>query len=402
MMNLVEAATGIIGGMRAAAAAPPDPTHGNARARLEASNPGVAMSQGSHPRMNEPPHATEVERVSRGVRGRRTYVITYAGKLMTPMPNMEDTRVFHYNVRAFPPGAYAEGNFYATADGRKVPKGRHWWLRTGRGMIGQESAARVRRRGYPTLTTRAPAPAPAPRRAARQPEPDPPELDYEGRPPPESLRAESPLPGTARMHGLYARARFYARGEGPARRHQARRYYSMAVEEAIRIGHDVPDPPAGLEERADERLVGQLPLREEADESVPGPANDGLAAGLAMLERAQSAYAAPAPQARRTALGAGAARAVQSSQLPPADAPDAAAFGLGPIAAANDESEREKLTSCAICLDEEKPRVALFAPCGHLAACLSCYHAACAADARNARTCPICKAEGRPVLLRLA
>ena len=274
-MNLVEAATGIIGGMRAAAAAPPDPTHGNARARLEASNPGVAMSQGSHPRMNEPPHATEVERVSRGVQGRRTYVITYAGKLMTPMPNMEDTRVFHYNVRANS-SSFAEGNFYATVDGKRVPKGRHWWLRTGRGMIGQESAARVRRRGYPTLTTRAPAPAPAP---------------------PESLRAESPLPGTARMHGLYARARFYARGEGPARRHQARRYYSMAVEEAIRIGHDVPDPPAGLEERADERLVGQLPLREEADESVPGPANDGLAAGLAMLERAQSAYAAPAPQA---------------------------------------------------------------------------------------------------------
>ena len=93
---------------------------------------------------------------------------------------------------------------------------------------------------------------------------------------------------------------------------------------------------------------------------------------------------------------------IQSSQLPPADAPDAASFGLGPIAAANDDSEREKLTSCAICMDEEKPRVALFAPCGHLAACLSCYHAACAADARNARTCPICKAEGKPVLMRLA
>ena len=105
---------------------------------------------------------------------------------------------------------------------------------------------------------------------------------------------------------------------------------------------------------------------------------------------------------RSTALGAGAARAVQSSQLPPADAPDAASFGLGPLAAATDESEREKLIGCAICLDEEKPRVALFAPCGHLAACLGCYHAACAADARNARTCPICKVDGKPVLLRLA
>ena len=209
-------------------------------------------------------------------------------------------------------------------------------------------------------------------------------------PPPTYPRTPAQI-SADRSNVFYGRARFYARGTTDARRREAARYYLLAVEQALSAGIAVPAPPAGVE----------LRLVEAAVVSIPD--NRSPVYVLRAAQRAfQSAQTPAQPMPPRTALGAGAARAVQSSQLPPADAPDAASFGLCPLAAAKDESEREKLIGCAICMDEEKPRVALFAPCGHLAACLSCYHSACAADARNARTCPICKVEGKPVLLRLA
>ena len=372
MMNLVDRASELVGEMRAAIANAPvtidDEAERGSTRRLPAS-----INPGHHPEMHDAPHNTEVVRHSRGQLGRQRYRIQYAGKLKTPIPNLSDTRVFYYMV--IPEGssmrAIHEGGFYATANGNRVR--RHWWYKTGRVMVGQvaEALARAPARGQPTARSplaRLSNPPPAPRDAQADTDED-------------------------RSNEFYARARFQVRltPTREARHQNAARNYLSAVDYALRARVAVPAPPAGLE----------LSFVEAAAESMQDPVAPYLLREVRQVFQAHSVQPSP-PNPRRTALGAGAARAVQSSQLPPADAPDAASFGLCPIAAATNESEREKLTSCAICLDEEKPRVALFAPCGHLAACLSCYHAACAADARNARTCPICKVEGKPVLLRLA
>jgi hypothetical protein len=348
--------------------------------------PAGAPNPGHHPQMHAAPHDTEITHRASAA-GRDTYTVKYAGRLKTPLPNLEDTRIFHFTggVRHVPNGRFGTRQepldaFYGTVNGNKVASQRHWWLKTGRSMIGQASLALARSRAhnFAQRVQRTPRAARA-ARAESAPRPDAPPLAEDLARPPDGPA----LFGAANeSHVAYARARFYARSGNPTRRREARRHYSIAVERAIEAGIEVPDPPAGLE---------------DGDESAPTPR--GIPMPPARTPIADDGAAAPAP--RQTALGASAARAVQSSQLPPADAPEAASFGLAPLAVAN-ESERERLTSCAICFDEDKPRVALFAPCGHLAACLRCYHAACAADARNARTCPICKAAGKPVLLRLA
>ena len=397
-MNWGDAATALVNDMRSAIAgaagaydagrttdseddAPPAP-NGQRPAPAPTRRLPASINPGHHPEMHDAPHDTEVVRHSRALGlGRQRYLVQYAGKLKHPIPNLSDTRVFWYAVN--PEGssmyAIAEGGFYATANGNRVPKGRHWWFKTGRRvMIGQvaEVLARARAaRGQPAARSalaRGSTPAPA------NPAPTYPRT-------PAQINAD-------RSNVFYGRARFHSRGSTDEIRRQAGSCYLSAVDYALQAGIEVPAPPAGLE----------LRFVEAAAASIPESRNPAR-----LLREAQRAFQSYAiqplpPNPRRTALGAGAARAVQSSQLPPADAPDAASFGLGPLAATTDESEREKLIGCAICLDEAKPRVALFAPCGHLAACLSCYHAACAADARNARTCPICKADGKPVLMRLA
>ncbi len=403
-MNWTEAATALVNDMRSAIAGAAEPAPAPTRRRPAPANPG------HHPEMHDAPHDTEVVRHSRALGpGRQRYRLQYAGKLKTPLPNLSDTRVFWYAVNPAGSSMYAiaEGGFYATANGNRVPVGRHWWsVGTGCVMIGQvaETLARARAaRGQPAARSalaRVSNPAPANPAPAMRSTPAP----------------ANPAPSYPRTHAqicadrsavFYNRARFYARGTTEARRREAGRAYLNAVDNALQGGIAVPRPPAGLDTRHIELAAISIPdsrspehlLREaqRAIQSVQTPPQP--------MPRTDGGYhdvGANAPNPRQTALGAGAARAVQSSRLPPADAPDAASFGLGPLAAAKDESEREKLIGCAICMDEEKPRVALFAPCGHLAACLSCYHAACAADARNARTCPICKAEGKPVLMRLA